>query len=519
MNTLALSDKNFLIYLADQVELVPGNGWACLVDGSQIVLSQSMAAHLQLPPHQPMMPSSILRRLQPDNVAAFARKWLTSIASGEQFDAIHRTRFGSIGFRFSSKLLSRTDSPASFWIGTALEIDSALKPEQVGGYSSYAKGIGENAASQKALKDREEQLRLVVGTIPAVVWETETNGKTTFFNRRPGDFPDIVLPATGDPKEALFTAMRSVIHPDDQAQLQEAMERSYRTGDGWQARYRRRSDSGYRWLEGRTTPLLDDKGNLVRWYGIGIDVEDEVRAREQYRLAQEDLERVTQIASLAELSASIAHEISQPLASAAVGADACVRWLSAEPPNIQKAKLSAAGVHRDTELAAEIVSRVRAMFQLGEGHKQTCSINTIVSDVCSIFSHGEGARGVLVSKRLDAEEPLVVVDPLQIRQVLMNLLRNASEATAVNDDRARSIDVQTSTRGQQVLVSVEDRGPGISELTKIFEPFYTTKDSGMGVGLAISRSMISLHGGTIWAENTGEGARVTFSLQRMNTNS
>jgi PAS domain S-box-containing protein len=499
------------------IDLVPGAGWAYFADYDRFAMGAVAANILGVPAYNLVAPSEILRSLASSNLAELMRHWTNSLHDGFEFDAIHGIRAKDVKkqwVRLSGKRHELV-SGAFFWLGTALPIDGELtlgQHSQAGLVVLTQQDYSEMIASRKFLEDREHQLSLVVSTIPAVVWETEPDGRATFFNKRSARFPPFVVPAMGNPHESMMSAMRSVIHPDDQDRLEGAIAVSMRNGDGWSQRYRRRTDDGYRWLEGRTHPLRDENGKLVRWYGMAIDIDDEVRANERLRSAISDLERVARIASMAELSASITHEVSQPLAAISANADACRRWLSAEPPNIERARLSAENVYRDAQLAAEIVKRMRSMFQLGEQERTWANVNAIIRDVCQLFSRDEPSRSVLVVQDLTDHEPHAVVDAIQIQQVLMNLLRNAFEAGIENGIDRQVIRVSSVCYKGIVCISVEDEAGGISDLSRVFDTFYTTKQQGTGMGLAICRTIVASHGGSVSAENTERGAKVWFTL-------
>jgi len=320
------------------------------------------------------------------------------------------------------------------------------------------------------------------------------------------------VPAIGNPQDAMMSAMRSVIHPEDQDRLEAAIVESMRTGEGWHERYRRRTEDGYRWLEGRTRPLRDADGNLIRWYGLAVDIDDEYRAKESLQKAKEELEKVARVASLAEVSASIAHELSQPLASLTAGADACSRWLDHDPPNVERAQWSIQNVRRDAELAANIVKRVRSMFQVKLDSPFPCDVNHILRDIYEMLGYDELWRRVELRQDLDASNPKALCDPVQIRQIIINLLRNALEAMAEHGVSAPVVSVSTRYLGSEVLVIIEDNGPGVNNPARIFDPFFSTKAEGLGIGLAICKTIIDKHGGRIWVENTGEGARFAFLL-------
>lgn len=245
---------------------------------------------------------------------------------------------------------------------------------------------------------------------------------------------------------------------------------------------------------------------------------DNARLYEQVLRMHDELAHVTRVVTLGEMAASIAHEVNQPLASMGANAGACVRWLDRPVPDLTEAKDAARRVSRDAKRASEIVSRLRSLFRKSETTKEPHDVNKIVADVL-LFTDNEMHRSNVVARtKLTEGLPMILGDRVQLQQVLLNLVLNASEAMRTVDDRARELTIVTALDGEgRVLVSVEDSGPGFdpSAKDKVFDAFHTTKSGGMGMGLSISRSIIEDHGGRIWARlNEGApGASFHFTLE------
>src|SRR5262249_23957001 len=184
--------------------------------------------------------------------------------------------------------------------------------------------------------------------------------------------------------------LETFVHPDDAANLQEAMRHALATGDGYAARYRlRRADGMYRWMEGRGEPVRDENGTIVQWYGISIDIDDEMRAQQAEDALREPSDRLakaTQTASLAELQASIAHEVNQPLAAIVANSNACHRWLSAEPPNIERAKITVERIIRDANSTADVVSRIRALFKQSVEPRNPAPLPGVIAEVRNLMA-------------------------------------------------------------------------------------------------------------------------------------
>jgi signal transduction histidine kinase len=220
-----------------------------------------------------------------------------------------------------------------------------------------------------------------------------------------------------------------------------------------------------------------------------------------------------QIATVAELSASIAHEINQPLASIAANGQACLTWLAAEPPNVARAQVTGERIIRDANAAAEVVSRIRALFRETAPAMVRSEINEIIVEVLRLMAEEIRDHGVSTDTNLKIGLPGVIVDRVQIQQCLINLLRNAIEAMDGVEGHQRLLSIASRYDGTGILIEIRDTGSGVVNLPLIFDAFFTTKDSGMGMGLAICRSIIDAHGGRLWASpNIGPGTTFSFTL-------
>src|SRR5215813_2271999 len=241
------------------------------------------------------------------------------------------------------------------------------------------------------------------------------------------------------------------------------------------------------------------------------------RAEDALRHARAELAHVTRIATLGEMSASIAHEINQPLAAVVNNASACLRWLAAQ--NLEAARESATRVISDGHRAGEIIGRIRALTKKAPPQKDWLDINEIIREVIALAQSELQRNGVALETRLSEDVhylPLILADRIQLQQVILNLIMNAIEAMSGAGDGPRELLVRSGTaESQRVLVAVRDSGPGLDpkSLNRLFDAFYTTKPQGLGMGLAISRSIIDAHGGRLWAiANDDRGATFQFTL-------
>ena len=237
-------------------------------------------------------------------------------------------------------------------------------------------------------------------------------------------------------------------------------------------------------------------------------------AQSELRRASDKLAQATQAASLSELSASIAHEINQPLAAIVANSHACHRWLSAAPPNIERAKITAERITRDANSAADVISRIRALFRRALNPRSFEDINGLIRGVCGLMAEEIAQQDVRINTNLEPELPLVTLDRVQVQQVFVNLIRNGIEAMDVVVGAARALEIHSCRDGRGAIrIEVRDAGTGFNDPERAFEPFFTTKQKGMGMGLAICRSIVESHGGRLWATNNGaQGATVAFTL-------
>jgi PAS domain S-box-containing protein len=246
-----------------------------------------------------------------------------------------------------------------------------------------------------------------------------------------------------------------------------------------------------------------------------LDLTERKRAENALRRASDKLAQATQAESLAILSASIAHEVNQPLAAIVANSDACYRWLSASPPNVERAKSTAERITSDANSAADVVSRIRALFRRAPLSRSSQEVNGLISEVCRMMAVEIAAKRIHVTTDLAPALPSVSVDRVQIQQVFVNLIRNGIEAMDSVIDGDRTLRIRSCRESRDsIRVEVRDAGTGFKDPERAFEPFFTTKQHGMGMGLAICRSIIESHGGRLWtANNETRGATVGITLR------
>jgi PAS domain S-box-containing protein len=489
------------------------------------------------------------------------------------------------------------------------------------------------------IKKSEDRLRLVIDTIPTLVWRAGPEGNPDFLNQPALDYTGLTFDqaATGWPR---------AFHPEDKPGMLEkwrAIRKSGRRGE-LEARLRR-FDGEYRWFLLRAEPLRDELGNIVKWYGSSTDIDDRKRteealreseqrfrdyaetgsdwlwettsdhkvitisehinavgfkasgvkglarwdiaadvesdpekwrqhravleshqpfrnfeytlggtgspvyvrasgkpffdaqgnflgyrgtgtditamiradhAEQALRRTQAELAHVTRVTTLGELTASIAHEVNQPLAAVVANADACLRWLDRGTPDLAAARRSVEWVINDAQRASEVVRRIRALANKTEIEKAPLDLNEVVREVIALVERELTSQGVSLRTELAPDLPMIHGDRVQLQQVIINLVMNGIEAMHQVTDRARELMIRSRMdEAHGVLLSVIDRGVGISaeDAGRLFNAFFTTKSDGLGMGLSICRSIVEAHGGRLTASgNEGTGATFQFVL-------
>jgi signal transduction histidine kinase len=322
-----------------------------------------------------------------------------------------------------------------------------------------------------------------------------------------------------DPQRGLPTWDQWVqrIHPEDLDKFRMAGDRTFFEKIDCDIEFRIvRPDGTVKHIHGIGRPVLSPSGELVQVVGTMVDVTERKRAdeaRERLRQLEADLAHINRVSTMGELTASLAHEIKQPIGAAVTNAEACVRLLDRDQPDLPEAQEAALEMVRDAKRAADIIDHLRSLYQKGSPQLDIVDVNELVKEM-AIVLHNEAKRhSVAIRTDLPEGLPAVMADRVQLQQALMNLMLNGFEAMR-DVSGELSIKVQSAQNGQ-LLISVTDTGVGLpaDNVDKIFDAFFTTKVQGTGLGLAITRSIIASHGGRIWATpNSGRGATFHFTL-------
>src|SRR6266849_899387 len=304
------------------------------------------------------------------------------------------------------------------------------------------------------LQQSEDRLRLVIDTIPAHVWSTRPDGSVDFINRR-------WLETTGLTMEhALGWDWAAVVHPDDLARYVDNWRAALAAGEPAEIEVRlRRADGDYRWWLTRSVPLRDDEGNIVKWYGTAIDIEERKRAEEALREAQANLARVSRVTTMGELTASLAHEIKQPISAAGTNAKTCLRWLGRDQPDVAEAREAAARIIKDVTRASDIISRIHLLFKKGPPQRESLDVNELIQEMIALLRSEASRYSILIRDELASDLPNIMADRVQLQQVFMNLMLNGVDAMK-GMTGGGELTIRSETCDAQLLISVSDAGVG-----------------------------------------------------------
>ncbi len=480
--------------LRQVIDAIPTLAWCNLPDGPNEFLNKGWHEYTGLSPEE-SHGWGWQTAFHPDDLPPLMEKWGKMLASGEPDEIEARLRRHDGVYRwFLIRAQAFRDEAGRImrWYGTSTDIEDRKRAEE-------------------ALRDREQSLRLILDGIAGLVAIMSAKGEVEAVNRQ-------VLEYFGrSVEEVKGWSTSNAVHPDDLPGAISAWAHSVETASPYDVDHRlRRADGVYRWFHARGLPLRDREGRVLRWYVLLTDVDDRKRAEEDLRNAQSELARVMRVMTMGQLTASIAHEVNQPLSGIITNASTCLRMLDANPPNLEGARETARRTIRDGHRASDVVTRLRTLYSKKVPAVEPMDLNEAAREVTALSATEIQRNGVTLRHEFADDLPPALGDRIQLQQVISNLLRNASDAMGEVDDRPRELLIRTERDdGNWVRLSVRDSGIGIAPQAadKIFEAFYTTKTDGMGIGLSVSRSIIEAHQGRLWATpNDGPGCTFSFAI-------
>ncbi|HUB19240.1 MAG TPA: PAS domain S-box protein [Acidobacteriaceae bacterium] len=477
------------------IDTIPTLTWCNLPDGPNEFLSRSWHEYTGLSPEEAHGWGWSVS-FHPDDLPPLMARWQQMLVSGEPGEIEARIRrFDGVYRWFLIRASPYRDETGAIlrWYGTSTDIDDRKRAEE-------------------ELKRSEARYRVVVETASDAVISIDEGGRIILAN-----------PATkrifGHNPEDLIGRPLTVLMPQAMRALHETgYQRYLETGTrrlNWQG-----TEMSALRANGKEFPAEISFGEMTAdggkiFTGFIRDLSEKKRSEEALNKARTELAHVSRVTSLSAFTASIAHEINQPLSGIVTNASTCLRMLDAEPPNVSGARETARRALRDSHRLSDVITRLRALFTRKEVKTEPVDINELAREVIALYL-AELERNH-VSLRLEFAEglPSVMGDRIQLQQVILNLVRNASDAMSAVKDRPRELVVSTEPAGKEVCFKVRDAGIGIDPTAseRLFESFYTTKEDGMGMGLSVSRSIIEAHEGRLWAmANDGPGATFAFSV-------
>jgi PAS domain S-box-containing protein len=470
--------------------------------------------------------------LHPDDRESTRQFWTDSVAGRRAYDVEYRVRRhdGAYGW-FKTRGVPIRDSNGDIvkWFGTCTDITDGKRAEEALRHREQELRKARNELEKKVAERTSELRRSEAYLAEAQRLSHTGSWALTVATREIVHLSDQFYQIFGlDPERGMpsLQTVRQLIHPEDRFTAAEIVDKAIRKGKGFELDYRIVLPEGtIKFIHVVAHPVFNTSGDLVEFLGTVVDVTERKRAEEdlreserRYREGQIELAHVNRVTTMGQLTASIAHEVNQPIAAAVTNADAGLRWLAAQPPNLEEVRDAFVHIIKASNQASEVVGRIRALIKKLPARKASLDINETILETIVLTRSEMRRHCILLQTELANGLPRIWGDRVQLQQVILNLIMNAIEAMSEVSEGSRVLLIGTGAdTSDGVTIAVRDSGPGLKpeSLGHLFDPFYTTKPAGMGMGLSICRSIIEAHGGRLWAiANAPRGAVFQFTLHQ-----
>jgi PAS domain S-box-containing protein len=475
--------------------------------------------------------------LHPDDRQSIRQFWTDSVAGRRAYDVEYRVRrYDGVYGWFKTRGVPIRNSKGDIvkWFGTCTDITDGKRAEEALRQREQELRKARNELEKK-VAERTDELRRSEAYLAEAQRLTRTGSwALTVATRETVHLSDQFYQIFGfDPESGIpsFQIIRQRIHPEDRPTAAEIVDKAIREGKSFELDYRIVLPEGIiKFIHVVAHPVFNTSGDLVEFVGTVMDVTERKRAEEdlreserRYREGQIELAHVNRVTTMGQLTASIAHEVNQPIAAAVTNADAGLRWLAAQPPNLEEVRDAFDHIIKASNQASEVVGRIRALIKKLPARKASLDINETIFETIALTRSEMRRHYISMQTELANGLPRIWGDRVQLQQVILNLIMNAIEAMSEVSEGSRVLLIGTGADTPDgVTVAVRDSGPGLKpqSLDHLFDPFYTTKPAGMGMGLSICRSIIEAHGGRLWATaNAPRGAVFQFTVYAKNSDS